>query len=277
MDHVKDIDQQDFAREVVQRSEEVPVVVDFWAEWCGPCKTLGPALEKVAEEYGGAFELVKVDVDANQELASQFGIKSIPAVIAFKEGKPAAQFMGAIPESQIRQWVDVLLPTEEDHMVDRARDLVLDGDEEAAEQILRDVLERLPDHDDGATALASILISRGDTEEALIVLGKLPRTSEVERLEAAARVTAAQEIDVSAIERRLTENPEDDAARLELGQALAARGEYEPALDRLLDVVKAGGDLRDDARQAMVDVFGVLGSDHPLTVSYRRALANALF
>jgi putative thioredoxin len=277
MDHVKDIDQQDFAREVIQRSEDVPVVVDFWAEWCGPCKTLGPALEKVAEEYGGAFQLVKVDVDANQELASQFGIKSIPTVIAFKGGKPAAQFMGAIPETQIRQWVDVLLPTEEDRMVDRARDLVLDGDETAAEEILRQVLERVSDHHDGATALASMLIARGETEEALILLGKLPRTSEVERLEAAARVTAAQEIDVSAIERRLAEHPDDDAARLELGQALAARGEYEPALDRLLDVVKAGGDLREEARQAMVDVFGVLGSDHPLTVSYRRALANTLF
>jgi putative thioredoxin len=277
MDHVKDIDQQDFAREVVQRSEEVPVVVDFWAEWCGPCKTLGPALEKVAEEYGGAFVLVKVDVDANQELASQFGIQSIPTVIAFKGGKPAAQFMGAIPETQIRQWVDGLLPTEEDRMVDRARDLVLDGDETAAEEILRQVLERVSDHHDGATALASMLIARGETEEALILLGKLLRTSEVERLEAAARVTAAQEIDVSDLERRLAANPDDDAARLELGQALAARGEYEPALDRLLDVVKSGGDLRDEARQAMVDVFGLIGSDHPLTVSYRKALANALF
>ena len=277
MDHVKDIDQQDFAREVVQRSEEVPVVVDFWAEWCAPCKTLGPTLEKVAEEYGGGFELVKIDVDANQELASQFGIKSIPTVIAFKDGKPAAQFQGAIPEAQIRQWVDGLLPTEEDRMVDRARDLLLDGAEDDAESILRDVLERVPDHHDGATALASLLIARGDTAEALITLGRLPRTSEVERLEAAARVTAAQEIDVSDIERRLADDPGDDTARLELGQALAARGEYEPALDRLLDVVKAGGDLRDDARQAMIDVFGVLGADHPLTTTYRRALANALF
>jgi putative thioredoxin len=277
MDHVKDIDQQDFGREVLQRSEEVPVVVDFWAEWCGPCKTLGPTLERVAEAYGGAFELVKIDVDANQALATQFGIKSIPTVMGFKHGKPAGQFMGAIPEAQVRQWVDTLLPTEEDHMVDRARDLVLDGDEPAAEAILRDVLSRVPDHEEGATALASMLIARGDTEEALIILGRLPRTSEVERLEAAARVTAAQEIDLTEIERRLAVDPEDQTARLELGQGLAARGEYEPALDRLLEVVKAGGDLRDPARQAMVDVFGVLGADHPLAVEYRRALANALF
>jgi putative thioredoxin len=277
MDFVKDIDQQDFGREVLQRSEEVPVVVDFWAEWCGPCKTLGPTLEKVAEAYGGAFELVKVDVDANQALAAQFGIKSIPTVIGFKAGKPAGQFMGAIPEDQVRQWIDTLLPTEEDGMVDQARDRVLEGDEAGAEAILRDVISRVPDHEEGATALASMLIARGDTEEALIILGRLPRTSEVERLEAAARVTAAQEIDLSDIERRLADDPNDHAARLELGQALASRGEYEPALDRLLEVVKAGGDLRDSARQAMVDTFGVLGADHPLAVQYRRALANALF
>ncbi|MEX0825283.1 MAG: thioredoxin [Acidimicrobiia bacterium] len=277
MDHVKDIDQQDFGREVLQRSEEVPVVVDFWAEWCGPCKTLGPTLEKVAEAHRGAFELVKIDVDANQALAAQFGIKSIPTVMAFKNGKPVGQFMGAIPETQVRQWVDTLLPTEEDRMVDRARDLVLDGDETAAETILRDVVARVPGHEEGATALASMLIARGDTEEALIVLGRLPRTAEVERLEAAARVTAAQEIDLTAIERRLAADPDDQSALLELGQALAARGEYEPALDRLLEVVKAGGDLRDPARQAMVDVFGILGADHPVAVSYRRALANALF
>jgi len=277
MDHVKDIDQQDFGREVLQRRGEVPVVVDFWAEWCGPCKVLGPTLEKVAQDLGGAFELVKIDVDANQELAAQFGIKSIPSVIAFKNGKPAAQFMGALPEIQVRQWIENLLPTEEDRMVDRARDLVLEGDEMAAEEVLRDIVSRVPDHPDAVTALASLLIARGDTDEALILLGKLPRTAEVERLEAAARVTAAQEIDVSDIERRLASNPDDDAARLELGQALAARGEYEPALDCLLAVVKEGGDLREPARQAMVDVFGVLGPDHPLTVSYRRALANALF
>jgi putative thioredoxin len=231
----------------------------------------------VAQDLGGAFELVKIDVDANQELAAQFGIKSIPSVIAFKNGKPAAQFMGALPEIQVRQWIENLLPTEEDRMVDRARDLVLEGDEMAAEEVLRDVVSRVPDHPDAVTALASLLIARGDTDEALILLGKLPRTAEVERLEAAARVTAAQEIDVSDIERRLAADPDDQGARLELGQALAARGEYEPALDRLLEVVRSGGDLREPARQAMVDVFGVLGPDHPLTVSYRRALANALF
>lgn len=277
MTHVKDIDQQQFAQEVLRRSEEVPVVVDFWAAWCGPCKVLGPTLERLAAEYAGAFELVKVDTDANQELAGRFGIQSIPTVYAFKGGKPVSQFTGALPEVSIRRWIDELLPTEIDRMVDRARDLSLEGDEAAAEEIYREVLSGVADHPEAATSLASLLIARGDTDEALIVLGKLPRTSEVEKLEAAARVTAAQDLDLSHLETRLGADPTDDRARLELGTALAAKGEWEVGLDHLLAVVRRGGDLREDARQAMVDVFGMLGADHPLTATYRRALANTLF
>lgn len=277
MAHVKDIDQQQFAQEVVHKSEEVPVVVDFWATWCQPCKVLGPNLEKLAVEYGGAFELVKVDTDANQALAAQFGIQSIPTVIAFRNGKPVGRFTGAIPEASIRSWIDGLLPTELDRKVDHARDLALDGDEAAAESLYREVLAEVPDHPDAATSLASLLIARGETDEALIVLGRLPRTSEVEKLEAAARVTASQGVDLSELERRLATNPADQRARIDLGQALAAKGEWEAGLDNLLAVVRDGGDLRGEARQAMVDVFGLLGADHPITTTYRRALANALF
>lgn len=277
MAHVKDIDQQQFSQEVIHRSDEVPVVVDFWAEWCGPCKVLGPMLEKLADAYDGAFELVKVDTDANQALAARFGIQSIPTVIAFKGGKAVSQFMGAIPEAAIRRWIDDLLPTELDRMVDAARDLALDGDENAAESLYRDVLTRVPDHPEAATALASLLIARGDTDDALIVLGKLPRTSEVEKLEAAARVTAVQGVDLSDLERRLAADPGDQRVRIELGQALSAKGEWEAGLDHLLAVVRQGGDRREVARQAMLDVFGLLGADHPLTATYRRALANALF
>ncbi len=221
--------------------------------------------------------MAKVDTDANQELAAQFGIRSIPTVIAFKDGQPMASFLGAQTEQFLDQWIGQLLPTELDLEVDRARDLALEGDEQSAEDIYRSVLAEVPDHPEAATALAAFLIARKETEEALIILGRLPRTAEVERLEAAARVAASTDVDLSELEARVAAAPDDGAARLELGQALAAKGEYEPGLDHLLEVVRSGGELRDDARQAMVDVFGLLGADHPLTATYRRALANSLF
>lgn len=277
MAHTRDIDQQAFGREVLQRSHTVPVVVDFWAEWCGPCKTLGPALEKVADSYEGAFELVKIDVDANQALAAQFGIQSIPTVIAFRDGEPVSRFMGAIPEASIRQFVDQVLPTEADRQVDRARDLVLAGDSAGAEALFREILNGQPDHPDAGTGLASLLIARGESEEALIVLGKLGRSPEVERLEAAARVTSGFNGDLEAVRAKVEADPDDTLARIELGKALAARAEYEPALDHLLAAVRAGDERREEARLAMVDVFGVLGNEHPLTTVYRKALANALY
>jgi putative thioredoxin len=274
---VKDIDQQAFGLEVLQRSHEIPVVVDFWAAWCGPCKVLGPVLEKVAAANLGAFELVKVDVDRNPALASQFGVQGIPTVLAFRDGQPVARFTGALPEDAVRQWVSDLLPSEADHLVEEARDAVLDGDTAKAESLFRQVLEETPGHPDAGTGLAALLIARGETAEALITLGKLPRSGEVERLEAAARLAAGQGTDLLEIEARLASDPNDAAARLELGRALAARHEYEAALDHLLALVRAGGEQREAARRAMVDVFGVLGNGHPLTATYRKALASALY
>jgi len=274
---VKDVDQQAFGQEVLQRSHEVPVVVDFWAEWCGPCRVLGPILEKVAADHQGAFDLVKVNVDHNPALAAQFGVQGIPTVLAFRDGRPAARFTGAIPEAAVRQWVEQILPTEIDGLVDQARDAVLDGDEPVAESLFRRVLEAVPDHPEAGAGLAALLIARGETGEALVLLGRLPRSGEVDRLEAAARIAAAQGSDLHSLEARVAADAGDTLARLELGRALAARKEYEPALDHLLAVVRAGGPHREAARAAMVDVFGLLGNGHPLTAMYRRALASALY
>ncbi|MGB9357008.1 MAG: thioredoxin [Acidimicrobiia bacterium] len=276
-DFVKDVDTTNFPQEVLQRSREVPVVVDFWAEWCQPCRILGPILEKVAAESGGAFELVKVDVDANQELAAQYGVQGIPMVLAFRDGTVVDSFTGALPEPAVRGWIEGVLPSELDLMVDQARTAQLSDDGVTAEHILRQVLDQKPDHSEAGTSLASLLIDRGETDEALIVLGRLVPDAEVDRLNSAARLKASKGGDLAELEARVAADPDDESLRIELAKALAARAEYEPALDRLLSIVRAKGPLKDEARTAMLDIFGVLGDEHPLTQTYRRQLASALF
>ena len=275
--YIKDVTIADFQDEVLVRSRDVPVLVDFWAEWCGPCKTLSPLLERMTEQAGGAFELAKVDVDANPELSAQFLVQSIPTIVAIKNGKEVNRFSGALPEAAISEFLLTVLPTELDLMVDEARGAMIDGDNSGAEHILRQVLDQKPDHQDAGTSLAALLIDRGDIEEALIVLGKLVPDAEVERLQAAARLRRTAGDDISELEAAVAAAPDDDDAELALAKALAARSEFEPALDRLLVVVKRKGDKKEEARQAMVDIFGVLGNEHPLTATYRRHLAAALY
>jgi len=273
---VKDVTLADFQEEVLVRSRDVTVLVDFWAEWCGPCKTLSPLLERMTEEGAGAFELAKVDVDANPELSAQYLVQSIPTVVAIKNGKEINRFSGALPEQAISEFLITVLPSELDLMVDEARGALIEGDTSGAEHMLRQVLEQESDHQDAGTSLAALLIDRGDIEEAMIVLGKLVPDADVDRLQAAARLRRSAGDDISDLEAAVSAAPEDADAQLALARALAARSEFEPALDRLLDVVRRKGDGKDDARQAMVDIFGVLGNDHPLTTTYRRQLATAL-
>jgi len=275
--HVIDVDAPDFPVEVLQRSNDAPVVVDFWAEWCGPCKTLSPILEKLADEYAGQFRLVKVDVDANQALAQQFGVQGIPYVMAFSGGQPVSQFTGALPEAQVRTWLDSFMPNELDDLVEQGRDALLADDDAKAEEAFRQVLASQLDHPEAGTSLAQMLIAAGRTDEALDVLAPMATTPDVERLRAAARLSENRDSDVTALAAELESNPDDDAKRVELAEALAARGEYEPALDYLLEVVRNAGTERERARTAMVDVFGVLGVEHPLAITYRKQLASALF
>jgi putative thioredoxin len=274
---VKHVDTANFPQDVLQRSREVPVVVDFWATWCQPCLILGPILEKVAADSGGTFELVKVDVDSNQELSAQYGVQGIPMVVAFRDGKIADSFTGALPEPAIRQWIEGILPTEMDLMVDQARTALLEDDDVAAEHILRQVLDQQSDHSEAGASLASMLIERGETDEAMIVLGRLAPDSEVDRLQSAARLKASSGQDLSELEAQLAADDSNEEARLDLAKALASQSEFEPALDHLLAVVRAKGPKKEDARVAILDIFGVLGDEHPLAQTYRRQLATALF
>lgn len=275
--YIQEVTTGTFQQAVLQKSHDVPVVVDFWAEWCGPCRTLGPMLERITDEFNGGFILAKVDVDANQQLAAQFGVQGIPTVIGFRGGVPVDQFTGALPERAIRDWLGRLLPSEIDLVVDQARDAAIAGNLETAERLFRAALQEQPDHQEAGTGLASLRIAAGDPDEALVVLGKLVATDEVERLQSAARLAASRGGDINEIAARLDADPDNDRVRIELAMALAARSEFEPALDNLLAVIRARGAGKDDARRAVLDIFEVLGDGHPLTTSYRRQLANALF
>lgn len=274
---VKDVSLADFQQDVLLRSRDVPVLVDFWAAWCGPCRTLSPLLERMTDEAGGAFELAKVDVDANQELSAQFRVQSIPTVVAIRNGVEVNRFSGALPEQAIAAFLETVLPSELDLMVDEARTALVEGDTAGAEHILRQVIEQRPDHQDAGTSLAALLIDQGSIDEAMIVLGRLVPDAEVERLQSAARLRRTSGDDISALEAAASADPDDEDAQMDLAAALAAHSEFEPALDRLLDIVRRKGARREDARQAMVDIFGVLGNEHPLTTTYRRQLATALY
>jgi len=275
--HIKDVSTSEFQHDVLLRSRDVPVLVDFWAEWCGPCKTLSPLLERITAESGGRFELAKVDVDANQDLSGQYGIQSIPTVVAIRDGKEVSRFSGALPEASILQFIESIMPSDLDLMVEQARTALVEGDTVGAEHILRQVLETQPDHQEAGTSLAALLIDQGEIEESMIVLGRLVPDADVERLQSAARLRQSASGDISALEAAAQADPDNDDAQLELARALAAHSEFEPALDRMLGVVKKKGDKKDEARLAMIDIFGVLGSDHPLSITYRKQLATALY
>ena len=277
MSHVTDVDTAGFNEHVIQRSHEVPVVVDFWAEWCGPCKTLGPTLERLTDEAGGVFELAKVDVDQNQELAGQMGVQGIPTVVAFRDGQPVSQFTGALPEAKVKEWLTEFMPSPMDDFVTAADDLYDGGRIEEAAAMYRKILESDATHEEAAIALASILLEAGDTESALAVLEPIPSSVGVDRVRAAVRLGAEPSTSTGDLEAALAQDPDNEALRIDLARALIGNQDYPGALDQLLEVVSRKGELMDNARSVMLDVFEVLGADSPITQDYRRRLANALF
>lgn len=277
-----DVPETDFEREVLDRSKDVPVVVDVWAPWCAPCRVLGPVLERLAEQHRGAFVLAKVNADECPGVSQALRVQSIPAVRAFRDGQLVAEFVGAQPEGVVREFIAAILPTEADRLARDGEQRVAAGDAAGAEAGFRDALARDPRQARALLGLARLLADRDDIDGALALLERIlpgtPVARDAERLAATLRTLRDGAGDDAPLRARIAADPADLAAHLALGRVLAARGEHEAALLEFLEVVRRDRQFEDDAaRKAMVDLFEVLGPQNPLVDRFRGELAKALF
>jgi putative thioredoxin len=283
-----DVPDADFERAVLERSRALPVVVDFWAPWCAPCRTLGPILERVAAQHEGAFVLAKVNVDEAQRVASGLAVRSIPSVIAFRDGHIVREFVGAKPEAFVRQFIEAVLPTEADTLAADGDRLASEGDSAEAEARFRAALGQQPRHARAALGLARLLAARGATDEAAdwverAVLGSA-LGAEGERLAAEIRTrstaspSASAASDYEQVAAEAAARPDDGAAQLAFARWLAGAQRHEEALTAYLSSIRLDPKLDDEAaRRGMLDLFAVLGSEHDLTQRFRREMARALY
>jgi putative thioredoxin len=273
-----------FERDVLEASREVPVVVDFWAPWCGPCRALGPVLEKLERESGGRWRLVKVNSDENPELAAQFGVRSIPFVVAFADAKPVSHFLGAQPEGAIRAFLERLVPGPSEIELRKARAAIAAEQRPLAEDHLRNAIALDPSNDAARLDMVALLLDRGDLaaarEQWRLLSPKAPQASAHEtthaRLEAAER--AASLPAAGELERRIAADPADLAARLDLAELHIAGRDFAAALAQLLEIVKRDRAFRDDiGRRKMLAVFDMAAGEPELVSDFRRRLSATLY
>ena len=289
-DLIKDTDTAGFMTDVIEASQQVPVIVDFWAPWCGPCKQLTPTIEKLVKQYAGKVKLVKINVDENQDLAQEFRVQSIPAVYGFKDGRPVDGFMGALPESQIKQFIDRLAGgsgSPIDEALAEAETLSQGGQHEEALALYQEVLAQDPTHVKALAGALRTYIALGQDDMARQVIEKLPApiksSVDIQGVQAALDLKAAtantgNADEVASLEAKVAADPKDMQSRLDLAMARFGAGNREGAVDDLLAMVKADRAWNDQAaRQQLVKFFDAFGPADPLTKSGRRRLSAILF
>lgn len=280
---VFDVTEQDFAEKVIQASHERPVLVDFWAAWCQPCQILKPLLKRVAESYNGDVHLAYVDTDQEQMLAAQFGIRSLPTVMLFKDGRPVDQFMGAQPEGAIRQLIDKHIVRESDLMLKQAMMLLDQGEEVAAVEMLQQANRIDPNNTAVLFALARFAAHSNNLDEALAILDAIPADAPEAGMarELKAQIGFARQAqdagDMADLLGRISHDPADLEARQKLATVLISQGQHEAAMEQFLEIMKRDRAFGDDAgRKGLLQMFEMLGSEHPAVQTYRRRMFSLL-
>jgi putative thioredoxin len=282
--YVIDVTAQDFYQLVLEGSHERPVLVDFWADWCAPCRSLAPVLEQLADRMRGKLLVAKVNTEEQQELAAQFGIRSLPTVKLFRNGQPVDEFMGALPESEVRAFVEKHLPRESDGLLQRAEALLAQGEDVQAADLVAQAAAMDPENSRVRIAQAQLKALQGELDEAEQLLNGLPLDEqgqpEVQSLRAQLTFAAAlgDAPDVAVLEQRLAADPGDSEARYQLAAYRVMGGHYEAALEELLTLLKRDRGYGDDAaRKAMVQIFELLGGSGELVSRYRGKMISALY
>ena len=277
-EHALDVGLADFTQHVLEESKHRPVVVDFWAPWCGPCKSLKPVLEKLAAEYGGKFLLAKVNSDDNQELAVRYGVRGIPSVKAFVNGEAVDAFSGALPENEVRAFLDRLVPSPVDELRQQAAAARRAGDMSGALKWLAEASKLDPVHVGVRLDAAEIMLDLNEADEARRLIGSVPDDADprVPALKARLQFMGVAGEDEAALTTRVAANENDLEARLKLANLLVAAGQYEAGMDQLLEIVRRDRGFEDDVgRKTLLSVFNLLGGGERVS-RYRRLLASAL-